>query len=165
MKSQLVHSLWKQIDTTFGCSARNWLILTTPFGWQIEAMSMKENSDRTAWKQEMRESHGCLDLEIKVLGGFQIMSSLATSLLYSFNRSYGKTFWKINTSTPDASEGRPSNLHKYQLCSLGKLRYRWKQRKHGLLAAVINYCKIMLRWSLISIVFWVNAPRAGFWKH
>ena len=50
-------------------------------------------------------------------------SRISTSLHYSFNRSFGKTIWKINTCTLDASEGRLSKLHQYQLCSLGKVRY------------------------------------------
>ena len=59
---------------------------------------MENNSD-----VDERETANCVqtgnarvERQIKVRGGFQISCSLATnsSLLYRFNRSFGKTIWK-----------------------------------------------------------------------
>ena len=91
----------------------------------------KKKKLQTVSKQEMQKLHGCLNLQIKVLGRFQIISSLATSLFYAFNRSFDRTIWKKNTCMPDAREadankGRLSKLHNYQFSSLGKVCYRFE---------------------------------------
>ena len=92
MKFQLVCSPWKKTRYKFWLFSATWLILTTRCGWQIEAMSVKKKL-QAVWKQKMRESHRFLDLQIKVLDGFQIISSIATSLPYGFNRSSDRTMY------------------------------------------------------------------------
>ena len=98
----------------------------------------------------------------RVLGGFQIVPSLPTTLLCSVNRSFGKTIWKINTWTPGASKGRHSKLHKYQLCSLGKVCYKF-ENKFALsrYINIINMVKITIKsvWLRFNSQFHALQPK------